>query len=165
MNFINGFTDYKITVDGKIYSTKRTKVPKLLKTPRDRYGYFKITLLQNGIRYYKTVHRLVAETYLENPNNLPQVNHIDGNKLNNNVDNLEWCTNLYNMRHAHSNGLIDYNKISGINCYISNLTQENVIQIRVMVKQEIPYKIIAKKFNISKSTISRIKLKQAYKNI
>ena len=51
------------------------------------------------------VHRLVAKTFIINPNNLPQVNHIDGNKLNNAISNLEWCDNSYNQKHAYKLGL------------------------------------------------------------
>lgn len=53
----------------------------------------------------KTIHRLVAETFIPNPNNLPQINHIDGNKLNNNITNLEWCDNGKNQKHAYRLGL------------------------------------------------------------
>ena len=64
-------------------------------------GYLEVTL--DNKKYL--VHRLVALTFLENKNNLPQVNHIDGNKKNNNVNNLEWCTAEYNNHHAIENNL------------------------------------------------------------
>lgn len=68
-------------------------------------GYKSITLHKKGKRNYFFIHRLVAEHFIPNPNNYPQVNHIDGNKTNNHVDNLEWCNNSQNMKHAYDNGL------------------------------------------------------------
>lgn len=69
-------------------------------------GYVQISLFQNGKRKPVLVHRLVAENFLENKENKPYVNHIDGNKLNNKMDNLEWCTCQENINHAYQKGLI-----------------------------------------------------------
>lgn len=69
-------------------------------------GYKKVNLLKK--QFY--IHRLVALNFIENPLNKPQVNHKDGNKQNNNVENLEWCTSKENINHANINGLSDYTK-------------------------------------------------------
>ncbi len=62
-------------------------------------GYLVIDLYINGLRKQYRQHRLIAETFIPNPNNLPQINHIDGDKTNNKVENLEWCTNRVNQLH------------------------------------------------------------------
>lgn len=81
------------------------KEPRLLKPSLDKYGYLKIGLfIEEGRRKWFTIHRLVAQAYVPNPNNLPQVNHKDGNKLNNHYSNLEWCTAKENIHHAWSTG-------------------------------------------------------------
>ena len=78
---------------------------KLLKYFDNAKGYKLVKLYKNDENYTKKVHRLVAQTFIPNPNNLPQVNHIDGNKENNYVNNLEWCTNKENAIHAVKNNL------------------------------------------------------------
>ena len=70
---------------------------KILKPQKNRYGYLYINLYKNGIMKHITIHKLVAEAFLDNPNNLPQVNHKDENKQNNNVENLEFCDCKYNI--------------------------------------------------------------------
>ena len=70
------------------------------------YGRYKtVELFKEGVGTRRLVHRLVAETFILNSNNYPVVNHIDGNKLNNSVNNLEWCNQSENVRHSYANGL------------------------------------------------------------
>lgn len=71
----------------------------------DNVGYYQVVFRINGKRKYVRTHRLIAETMLPNPRDLPQVNHIDGNKLNNELSNLEWCNNSYNTQEAYNNNL------------------------------------------------------------
>ena len=70
-------------------------------------GYGRVSLWDHGKGKHYSIHRLVAEAFIPNPDSLPQVNHKDGNKLNNNVDNLEWCSFSENMKHAYKNGLVN----------------------------------------------------------
>lgn len=90
-----------------MYDTKRGNVQ--ICQWVDTVGYYQCILRDtNGKRHYTRVHRLVAKTFIDNPNKLPQVNHKDGNKLNNNVSNLEWCTNSENTQHGYDNSLYKY---------------------------------------------------------
>ena len=91
---------------GRVRSLLRG-TPRVLKTQVDNKGYHRIrvTIEQEKMSY--KVHREVAKSFIENPGNLPQVNHKDGNKNNNSVDNLEWITNKDNAHHAIENGLWD----------------------------------------------------------
>ena len=75
-----------------------------MKLQTNHKGYFCVILHKNSISYTRLVHRLVADAFIPNANNLPQVNHKDTNKKNNNIENLEWISNIDNMRHAFSNG-------------------------------------------------------------
>ena len=78
---------------------------KALKIRTDKKGYATVGLSKDGKQKVGKIHRLVAQAFIPNPLNLPQVNHIDGNKTNNNVLNLEWCDNSYNQKHAWAHGL------------------------------------------------------------
>lgn len=77
----------------------------MLKPMLNQGGYMKVTMHKDGKVNTEVIHRCVAEAFIPNENNLPQVNHKDGNKRNNNVSNLEWCTALENMHHAINQGL------------------------------------------------------------
>lgn len=94
--------DYQVSSYGRIKSLKWGK-EKILKLRKDKKGYTVVTLSKNSKTILKKVHRLVAETFMPNPNNYPQVNHKDENKSNNNINNLEWCTNEYNRNYGTRN--------------------------------------------------------------
>ena len=87
---------YKINNYGEVLSLRSNKI---LKPNDNGIGYFIIQLCKNGKRKNYLIHRLVAEHFLDNPNNLPEVNHKDEDKSNNFVNNLEWCKHKYNMNY------------------------------------------------------------------
>lgn len=81
---------------------------------RDRKGYYITDLYRDGRRSVKRINRLVAEAFIPNPENKPEVNHKDGNKHNNNVSNLEWMTKQENCRHASEMGLVSHKPSYGM---------------------------------------------------
>ena len=95
-------THYSISSEGRVRNDKTNKMKSMDSTSD---GYYKVDLYSNGKRTSVRVHRLVAEAFIPNPNELPQINHIDGNKENNNINNLEWVNNSQNMIHAYRTGL------------------------------------------------------------
>lgn len=115
---IAGFEGYEISSYGRLKAKDRIIIYKdgrvcnfkerILDGMLTKKGYRKYHLSSNkkpGYRTSKLAHRLVAEVFIPNPENKPQVNHIDGDKLNNNVSNLEWCTNAENHQHKLDNNL------------------------------------------------------------
>lgn len=110
-------------------------------------------------RFY--IHRLVAEHFIENPNNYKFVNHIDGNKLNNHVSNLEWCTPSHNNQHAYNIGL----KPRGEEFYSAKLTEEDVLKIKEMLSRGVHPKNIAPIYSVSVSAIKQIKNGYTWKHL
>lgn len=106
-----GYPGYLISDDGQLWSERSQK---FLKPSLTRYGYYKYTISINNQRKTFFAHRLVAIAFIPNPNNLPQVNHKDENKLNNHVDNLEWCDFSYNNNYGtHNNRMSQTKKEKG----------------------------------------------------
>ena len=109
---IPDFPNYRINVLGEVQSCYKpktsivTNIWRPVKPVLDKgINYYLVTLCHNGIRKNKRIHRLIMESFVSNPLNLKQINHIDGNKLNNSINNLEWCTPKQNSEHAHKIGL------------------------------------------------------------
>ena len=100
---IPNLNGYLISNLGRVYSNKRKKI---ISQHNNEKGYLRVTLYDNKQSKVFRVHRLVAQTFLNNPNNYEEINHIDGNKHNNCVNNLEWCNHLHNMQEAFKNNLI-----------------------------------------------------------
>lgn len=96
----------QVSNEGRVRSLLRGE-PRILKTQADSNGYHRIRVTIERVKMSYKVHREVAKAFLDNPNNLPQVNHKDGDKNNNSVFNLEWVTNKENAHHAIKNGLWD----------------------------------------------------------
>lgn len=95
------------TLDRIVSSVRRTYLKKgrVLKQSYNYNGYLKVNIPIDGKQATKRVNRLVAETFISNPDNLPQVNHRDCDRTNNNVDNLEWCTASYNAKYREKYGI------------------------------------------------------------
>ncbi len=147
-------TNYYVTKCGNVFSKKSTGL-KRMKLCNDNYGYQILTLSINKERKQYKVHRLVGECYILNPNNLPQINHLNGVKHDNRVENLEWINQSNNQKHAYSIGL----QKLGQEHSRAKITDEEVDWIR---KNYIPRHskfnsiALAKKFNVGHSQILRI---------
>ena len=159
---------YKISNLGNVKALlKKTKFgnnykiypDRIVNTWKDKKGYCYVTLSDNGIKKNYLVHRLVCQAFLNNLENKPQVNHIDGIKYNNNLINLEWCTSKENINHAIDNKLMN---IKGISNYQSKFSEKQIIEIR---NNKLSQQKIANIYNVSQSIISRIKLLKSYKDV
>lgn len=101
------YKDILVSDDGRVLSHRRGPWKELTPTDNGR-GYKTVSMGRSMPRKY--IHRIVAETYIPNPNKHREVNHIDGDKSNNSANNLEWCTRSHNLKHSYKNRLHDYTK-------------------------------------------------------
>lgn len=152
-----GYENYYVSSDGRVYNTATENFIGIKQSGKYKYKRIK---LSSGWRYkFIDIHRLVAETFIPNPNNLPVVNHINGITTDNRIENLEWCTYLQNYKHAIENGLsheINSNK----------LTENDVREIRkIYIPNSRKYSCekLAKKYNVSRSTIERCVNKKTWR--
>ena len=137
---------------------------KILKT-RIENGYYSLTLNKGVKQLFICIHRLVAIAFIPNPENKRCVNHLDGNKLNNNVNNLKWSTHSENEKHAYQIGLKISHRVSinqGEKSSFSKLKENQVIEIYYLNEKR---KELAKKYNVNQSSIDNIKNKKTWKHI
>jgi uncharacterized protein YerC len=144
---------YFVDENGDVYSypKKTRKNIRKLKAMIGNNGYSSVDLCKDGTIKKYLIHRLVAEAFIPNPEKKPQVNHINGIKTDNRLDNLEWCTHSENMLHSYKQGL---NTTKGEKNSQSKLNTEDVVKIFLDDRM---YSLISKQYNISISTISDIK--------
>lgn len=158
---------YSISDDGKVKSYAKCKTGKYLKpskSGKDKRGYLFVDIaLDIGIYRQCQIHRLVAEAFIPNPDNKPCVNHKDGNKLNNNVSNLEWVTYKENTQHALNNNLLNppIGERSG-SCKISEVTAKNIVSDIISGKTN---KEISEIYGLSNRHISSIRTKSVWKHL
>lgn len=158
---IHGYPHYMVSNKGRVYSGVSKK---LIKHAVHHKGYFKAPVGHKGMRKAFFVHRLVALAFIPNPNNYPQVNHIDFIKTNNEVSNLEWCTNQMNMDHAYKNGRVCAPP-KGEQHHSAILKGKTVLKIREQFKQGYTRKMLAKKFKIKVHHVKDIIARRSWKDI
>jgi len=153
--WIEGYEgQYSITSDGIVYSFKYGRKKALSQGLSGKNGYRIVSLCSKKGKM-KIVHRLVAQAFVPNPENKPQVNHEDGNKLNNNAWNLSWTTAIENINHAINNGLINQRKEQNPSAKLSQSDISKILDI-ISLNQFSQAKIGAM-FGVGSSTINRIK--------
>lgn len=146
---------YEVSENGEVRNAKT----KVVRKPRcNKFGYLQMNFPRNdgtGKSDTKSIHRIVAETFIPNQNNLPEVNHKDGNKQNNAVDNLEWVTVSDNQKHAYKLGLSHVR--CGADHVCAKLTTQDVKDIRNRYKKrKVSFQKLADEYGVSSSTIHRV---------
>lgn len=161
--------EYGVSPDGKVYSfnyrgcvgrIKELHQSSLFDKRRKNTTMYRRTKIRS-----KTIpiHRLVAATFIPNPNNYPEVNHKDGVKHNNNVENLEWCTTKQNNMHAVMNGLDLHCK--GSDHWLAKINEMTAAKIKNLIKSGMMCTKIASELDVSKHIVYDIKYNKAWRHI
>lgn len=161
---IDGIKDYYyITDSGVVYSdfsgNLKERVPEI-----DQHGYKRIALSTESSKLKKFLaHRLVAIFYIDNPLNLPVVNHKDANKLNNHYKNLEWTTVQGNVDHAYENGLVK--AAAGEDHYQTTIDNATAVEIYKSYLKGVSNSAAMSKYGISRGTAERIRNRRIFKDV
>lgn len=151
---ITGYENYSISNRGEVKNSHK----RLLKPYRDGKGYMAVALCKNGVPETKLVHRLVAAAFISNPENKATVNHINGVKTDNRIENLEWASQSENNKHAYDTGLSKAKRNAGNNNGRAKLTNSDVAEIRELLKnKELKQKDIAIRYGVHPTCIGAIK--------
>jgi hypothetical protein len=163
---------YEASTNGdlKTFNWKNKGIEKIMKPARDKCGYLR-TMLKNDLTgKFNTikVHRIIAQTFVDNPKNKPQVNHINGVKDDNRVENLEWCTASENIYHSHRTGL---SSNVGEKNPCATLTDKQVLEIRAnyvygkKTRKGETKQQIAERYNTTFSVIKRLIQGKTWKHL
>jgi len=151
---------YQIEFIGSVVINHKGKE---LKAQKNTSGYLYVNLCHNCKSKKQYIHRLKAIAFLENKRNCKEVNHIDGNKLNNEIDNLEWVTSKENKEHAFKNNINNY---KGEKHKLSKLNSSDVFNIRKEYAEfKISHSKLALKYGVNQSVITRVINKTAWSHI
>lgn len=166
---------YQVSNRGRIRSWKggnnftgvqRLKEPKILTLYKEKNGYLRANICHNNKKQHLSVHRCVAECFVKNPEDKPQVNHKNGIKSDNIFSNIEWATPSENHVHAHENGFKNADHVTGEKNHNSKLTKTDVVKIdNLLNKGSFTQKEIGNRFNVSASQISHIKCGKLWSHI
>ena len=146
---------YDVSDYGRVQRVKAgagTWLGRMINGSLDSHGYLHLTLYNDGVKHQHRIHRIVTEAFLGECPDGKEVNHLDGDKTNNRIDNLEYVTRLENVHHAHMIGIGPRGERHGS----SKLTEDDVREIRRLIGQR-SHRSIAKLFNVSNSQISNIR--------
>ena len=169
---IKGFEGlYAITRSGRVWSypkkwksgrgVVRSHAGRYLRIGVDDDGYRQVGLSKGGKYFSRKIHRLIAEAFIPNPRGLPQVNHINGIKVDNRLRNLEWCTGRYNTQEAYRMGLTNN---TGEHNGRSKLTVEDVRAIRRLAKSRTRI-AIANRYKVSDAVVCDIVNRKSWKHV
>ena len=174
---IKGFEDrYEISNYGNVKTLTREVVEhrrtyirkgKILNKYYNPDGYYAIKLYKGDATFKNTTaHRLVAETFLENPNNYLEINHKDGDPSNNYIENIEWCSKEQNVKHAYDTGLKNPDNYKGESCTFSKLNTEQVLAIREEYSTgTTSLSKLAKKYDVVMGNIHSIIKRNTWKHV
>lgn len=160
---------YEISNKGRLRSLYREMdgekiwtylTPKILMCGLNNYGYKMAILRINGDNVGRLLHRMLAQAFLPNPQKLPFINHKDCNKVNNQLANLEWCTQKENVRHAFKMGVV--NTTRGEKCGRSRLKEKYIEGIFTSKESSVS---LAKKFNVHPASICAIKNRKSWRHV
>jgi hypothetical protein len=159
------YEQFEASNDGQI---RNINTGTIYKQHVNKNGYSQVCVSLGSRKNKKVfrVHKAIAETFIPNPENKKEVNHIDGNKQHNCVSNLEWVTGTENMIHARDNGLL--HPLRGVNSPCAKLTEEDVIYIREhYIPRDSIYgaRALGRKFDVNKNTILSIMNGTSYVNV
>ena len=154
---IKDFPGYTITDDGKVISYKYRE-PRVMKTWYQKSGYENIKLCKDNQTYHFLIHRLVAEAFIPNPDNLPEVNHKNKNKQDNRVENLEWCSRIDNLYESYETMSLIRNFRE---CYLTKIDSEEIIKEFQSIAAAARY--ASENFGCSQSGMERNHKSRGYK--